>query len=437
MKQALLLLAGCIAAFAGLGLFRRPQPPPAGKTVIEFWTYAGGGSAARTQRFWRGVADGFESANPDVAVSVVADINQGHFLGMLTTRLLGGRAPDVFVADDGVIAALNQDALLTPLDAYIRDDAVYRQGDFPPSMVGDGYVGKVCYSIPWYGGYGGLYCRTDLLARAGVGPPRTWAELLTVCRALQDKLGMKYPLALEPQGAFWMWAWMWQNGGDVLSADCRRVTIDTPEVIGAVQFVHDLIHVHKVCDPALTRGTPVSEMWSAGRAAMMIDGSWALGFLDESYPAYKGKWALAPLPAGKFRFGFYGGQHMAIPAASRHRDLAWRFMAYATRPEVQRAWSDQTGSPPANLRTFELPGFAADHPHLAAMKEAMLAGRNNPLVPFIGELWYGRFANLVLDPVMPRADADVGAVVKAAAEQMQSTVDDYWRTHRHFVQGRR
>lgn len=437
MKQALLILLGCVLLFVGMGLFRRQPPPPPGKTVIEFWTYNGGGSAARSIRFWKDVGAGFESQNPDVQVRVVADINQGNFLAMLTTRLLGGNPPDVIVCDDGVIAALNQDNLLTPLDEFIQADKVYRQADFPASMVNDGYVGNTCYSIPWYGGYGCMVYRTDLFAQAGVAPPRTWQDLLAVSKALQSKLGMKYPLAIEPAGAFWMWAWMWQNGGDVLDPDCRKVTIDTPEVIGAVQFVHDLVHVHKVVNPSLTAGTPVADLWSTGQAAMMIDGSWVFGLLDENYPALKGKWEVLPLPAGKRRFSFYGGQHMAIPKASRHADIAWRFMAYATRPDVQQHWSDITGSPPSNLRTFDLPDFKQQHPHLVRMKEAMLSGRNNPLVPFMGELWYGRFANKVLDKVMPEAAADVPSIVGAASLDLQATVDEYWRTHRHFVQGRR
>ena len=55
--------------------------------------------------------------------------------------------------------------------------------------------------------------------------------------------------------------------------------------------------------------------------------------------------------------------------------------------------------------------------------------------PFFAELWYGRFANLVLTPVMTDPDADVAAAIRRAMPAMQAVADTYWAGHEHFVQG--
>lgn len=174
MRQAILILAASAGVFLLLGLMRREPRAERGVRTIEFWTYAGGGSAGRSFHFWNEVARGFEAANPGVKVRTVTDINQGNYLQMLTTRFIAGNPPDVFIADDGMTVPLNQDGLLMPLDSFIEKDPAYRTDDFPVSMVRDGYVGQTRCTIPWYGGFGCLVYRTDLFAQAGVEPPRTW-----------------------------------------------------------------------------------------------------------------------------------------------------------------------------------------------------------------------------------------------------------------------
>lgn len=436
MKQAILILLGSVAAFAALGRIRWDDAGPRGAGTLEFWTYAGGGSADRSLRFWNEVARGFEKANPGVRVRTVTGVDHNNYMQVLTVKILSGNAPDVFICDDGQAVAFNQDRLLMPLEEFIRNDKSYRTEDFPAGMVADGYVGPTRYSIPWYGGYGCLVYRTDLLAKAGVAPPETWDQLVSACQALREKAGLRYPLAMEVNGAFWMWAFVWQNGGDLLSPDQRRVTIDTPEFAGALQFVHDLIYKHKAIDPSLARGGSFEKLWASGQAALMINGCWLFGQFDDNWPEWKGKWEVAPLPAGRHRVSFYGGQHLAMARTARNPELAWRFMSYATSAQVQRRWTRVTGSPPGNLRAFDDEAFRRDEPHFVRTRGAIETGRNNPLAPFTGDLWYGRLTNLVLRPAMEDPRADIPALLARARPVMQRIVDDYWASHRYFLQGR-
>lgn len=435
MKHGLVILVAAVLAFWLMSLGGGRGGAPAGTRVVEFWCYAAGGSGDRTHEFWRSVADDFERANPGVRVVTVTDILQTNYLQMLSTRILGGNPPDVAILDDGMAVPLNQENQLRVLDDFIAADPTYRSDDFPPSLVANTRVGGRQCAIPWYGAYGHLTYRKDLFAEAGVSPPRTWDELLEVCRRLQQKFPeMKYPFASEIS-PFRMSPWIWQNGGDILSPDCRTLTLNTPEAIGAMQFVHDLMYRHKVMDPRLAGSVAMGQLWSAGQAAMMIDGSWRIGVYDKNYPHLAGLWAVAPPPAGVQSGNFYGGQQLAMLRQARQPELAWKFMAFAASPRNQLRWSDIVGSPPANLRTLELPQFAQRHPQFLTLRECMVTGRNNRMAPFFEKLWYRRFRNEVMDRIFRDPSADVPAVMAQAVPRLQATIDQYWATHRYFVQG--
>lgn len=400
-----------------------------GRTHLEFWCYSGGGSKDETGEFWQAVARGFERVHPGVRVAIVTDIPHNYYMSMLGTRFIGRNPPDVMLMDDVDLGDLAREGMLMPLDDYVSADPSYRSEDYAPSMVRDSFVLGRRYSIPWYGSFVQITYRTDLLATAGAKPPRTWNELLSVCRRLQDTLGMRYPFAMSFEGSFWMINWAWQNGASVVSPDHRRVTVDAPEFIEAVQFVHDLMYRYRVMDPALAKGTKVVDLWSTGKIAMMLDGAFSVGRYDLLYPQWQGKWALAPLPAGKHDVSFYGGAHLVMSRMTEHKDLAWRFMVFATNAENQLMFADMMGNPPANMKVYDAPAFRERHPHLAGMRRAIDRGRNNPLAPFFPKIWYDLFRNRVLDVIMSDPNADVASVIRSAAKDMQDVADDYWAQH--------
>lgn len=426
MKQALAVILAIVVIFILLG--RMGIERGAGKTDIEFWCYGSGGANNPCGEFWMETGRLFEKANPGVRVKVVSDIPHNPYFSVLTSRFLGGKAPDVFIVDDGVISELANEDQLMPLEDFIHNDKVYRAEDFPASMVQDGYVGGKRYSIPWNGAGGCIYYRTDIFAAAGVEPPKTWEDLLIVCRALQEKAGLKYPLALFPTQAFWMMPWVWQNEARIFSPDLKRVVIDSPEFIEAVQFVHDLMYKHGVVDPTLAMGTKHPDLWSTGQAAMIIDGTWRIARTDILFPHLKGKWEVALVPGQKKQVSFFGGEHLVMNRHSRHADLAWKFMVFATQPENQFRWAE-IGDAPGNLKTLQMPAFKEKYPHFAIIGDMMRYARNNPFAPFFNDIWYTRFQNGVLQRVMKEPEADIAKVMRQAVVEMQKIVDDYWKVH--------
>ncbi|MBN2309203.1 MAG: sugar ABC transporter substrate-binding protein [Candidatus Hydrogenedentes bacterium] len=436
MKQAILIILAIVVLFVVLGRLHGEHESDGDAISLEFWCYGTGGATNPGAEFWDDAARRFAEQHPGVRVRVMADMPHGPYLSMLTTRFVGGNPPDVMITDDGYLGQLAHEGLIASLEGYIQSDPGYHSEHYAPSMVRDGYIGDERYGIPWYGGYGYLAYRTDLFQEAGVRPPASWAELIAICRQLQEKAGLDYPFAMEVRSAFFMMPWIWQNGGRIMSDDLRTVMIGEAASIEAVQFVHDLIHKHKVMDPTVATGTKVVDLWSTGKAAFIIQGSWNAGRNDTLYPQWQGKWAAAPLPAGKEAVSFFGGQHLIMSRASEHPDLAWAFMSFITSTESQLRHVEMTGQPPGNLEVCRAPGFAERFPYFAALPEAVEQGRNMPFVPCFTRIWYELFQSNVMEVVMSDPEADVAGVMRDVARDMQAVTDDYWATHEYYVQGR-
>jgi multiple sugar transport system substrate-binding protein len=361
-------------------------------------------------------------------VAVVTNIPHDQYLSVLGTRFIGGDAPDVMVLDDANVFELAQEGLLLPLDEFIQKHQTYRNTDFVPSMVQAAHYKGKQYSVPLSGSSVDLVYRSDLFASASVSPPRTWQDVLNICRELR-KTGMRHPLALDPREPFWAINFIWQNGGQVLSDDSRTVTLTTPQAIGGIQFLHDLIYKEKIVDSGTVLGTTARELWGNGSAAMLMDGSWMIGRYDELFPQFQNKWEAVPLPAGRDAQSFFGGSHVAVKRDCRSPQLAWDFVSLSVSTPWQMRYTEMTGSGPANLKTLNLPQFQKEFAHFDVIRSAAFHGRNTPLITCFRKVWYDVFKNSVLDVVMPDPHAEIGRTIAAAQPAMQAIVDDYWEQH--------
>src|SRR6202167_1979994 len=63
-------------------------------------------------------------------------------------------------------------------------------GDFlPPAVATAEYQGRL-YAIPYYSNADLLYYRSDILAKAGKQPPKTWAQLAELAKTVAPKYGL-------------------------------------------------------------------------------------------------------------------------------------------------------------------------------------------------------------------------------------------------------
>ena len=134
-----------------------------------------------------------------------------------------------------------------------------------------------------------LFYNKDLLKRGGyvdvngeARPPRTWEELAEMATKLteHDARGAITRLGFAPNfGNAWLYLYSWMNGGQFMSADRRRCTLDSPPVVQALEWmtsVYDSLGgAEKVFAFQSSNQPGELDPFVQGRVAMKIDGYWS------------------------------------------------------------------------------------------------------------------------------------------------------------------
>jgi multiple sugar transport system substrate-binding protein len=139
-------------------------------------------------------------------------------------------------------------------------------------------------------------------------------------------------------------SFVWQAGGDVLSADGTTSALDTDEAAAGIQFLQDLIWKEKVSpDPALFAET--GDAFEQGVAAMEINGSWLVP-TDEAAGLDFG---IAPLPKGPAGAATSVNPTGAVVYKNtKSPEAAWELVKYLASPAAQEKIMALKASVPVN-----------------------------------------------------------------------------------------
>jgi multiple sugar transport system permease protein len=322
----------------------------------------------------------FEKENPQyrVIISSGAERDRDSDAQRLLSAIAGGVPPDVVFFSrfaTGEWAARGALTDLTPLLRSQRADDPNRINlneyyDFSVAEASYTTPGSNqptrLYGIPTTGDIRILYLNNQILREAGlVGsagkakPPRTWDELrdythrLTTYRTPGDKGSGIRRLGFAPNfGNAWLYLYAWQAGGELLSQDGTRVTMDSPPVVRALRFMTDLYDdVGGVMQVnAFQQGLAGESMGGGfrpnllagdldpflrGAVVMKIDNDYALRTIAEWKPNMDFSIAPAPMPADRLAAGakpvtWAGGFSLVIPSTSRNKEGAFKLIQFLT-----------------------------------------------------------------------------------------------------------
>jgi multiple sugar transport system substrate-binding protein len=274
--------------------------------------------------------------------------------------------PDVLMLDNPELQQIAQTGALTPLnDLGLKADG-YADGVVSAST----YEGKL-YGLQPITNTIGLFYNKDLLAKAGVTPPTTWAELRTAAAKLTS--GSTYGLAFSApanyEGTWQFLPFMWSNGGD-------EKNIATPETAQALQLWVDLMNDGSVSKSALNwTQADVNDQFRAGKAAMMVNGPWQFPTLDED-KSLKYEVVKIPAPAaGKPVVAPLGGETWTVPQTGNKdkQAKAAKVVACLNSDDSQLGLAKDTQTIPT--KTALLATFSSSNPNMAGFVEQIPTAR--------------------------------------------------------------
>jgi multiple sugar transport system substrate-binding protein len=329
------------------------------KVTITVWDYYGEATPVKP------LLDGFMKENPNITVQYES-LDWDTTLEKLNVVLTGGTPPDVVTTDMTWLpkfAALGAFADLKEISGGKLNGVAWDQAYTPGALEAITFNNQIVAALYDFDVYA-LYYRADLFEQKGLQVPKTWAELADVSKKLAE--GGKYLYQWLPE-SFHGSQWIYENGGDLLSADNKTVVFNSPEAVEAIQAYYDLLTSGAAIYWGADQGERIQGI-KDGRIAMFSDGPYNMGIMKSAAPEMSGMWRVAVHPYSKQPGSYLGGTGLVIPAQSKQKEAAWKFVEYAMRVENQVGVYTYAGAAPALTAALESPEVNVADPYFGGQK---------------------------------------------------------------------
>lgn len=277
------------------------------------------GSGGTTLNYWNGLTGGdgttmaamvaaFVKDNPSYKVHTES-YDWNTMFQKLQAAFVAGEPPDVFVLHTSEIPQFQKLGILAETDSMFDTNGGtlpakdFAQPSFDATVIDGKHYGILLDNHGF-----GTWVNLNLFKSAGVdentAAPKNADEYIALATKLTlDKNG-KHPnedgfdvknVAQWGTGIDWIrvqfQAWLYQFGGDVVSADGKKATINSDAGQKALQFMYDMVYKYHIApDPTGTNGY---NAFQAGKIAIMPTGTWFRNVLVDQHPEIK--WTVWPM----------------------------------------------------------------------------------------------------------------------------------------------
>jgi len=329
-RTTIMTIAG-VGAAAALSHVWRPARAQAKKRV-RVWITQTAPDQMKAAAYFK---ESFEAKHANVEI-VWEPVKDDDAWAKLVAAFAGGDVPDLVqhltpahnasvfqlgktVAMDDVVKAVGADDFLEGNKRYFTDD----KGSF----YGTAMCGT-CFSTMWY--------RKDLYAKAGINPPRDWAESIDALKKTTADGIFGHPLTYGAGGMTTqvVWCMIGKSGGATTDPDLN-VTINSREVWDALEYLKAIRSYAPPGANAYSYGESLGA-FASGRTASAFYTGRALANIVAQMPAAAAHVSAVPWPSKDRAKPWHLGGHFAqfIPAGAKNVDEAKAIAAWQFKPDV-------------------------------------------------------------------------------------------------------
>jgi multiple sugar transport system substrate-binding protein len=388
-----LVLAGALVLTAGLGACGSDDTTgtPSGSGSFEGRGPITLATGKDTTGTLQSQLDKWNAEHPDEKVSLVelpesADQQRQQFIQNAQTKSDAYTVLNMDVVWTAEFAA-NQWIQELPADQFPI-------GQMIPAIVETGKYFNKLYAVPYNTNAGLLFYRKDLLDKVSAQPPKTWAEMKTVCdkiKALPEGAGIGCYA-----GQFDKYEGLTVNfseavnsaGGEVVNAE-GKPNVNTPEAKRGLQFLVDSVNSGLIPAEAITyKEEDGRRAFQAGKLVFHRQWpyEWVLANKTDGSSKVAGKFGVAGLPGldGPGRSSL-GGANLAISKFGKNKASALDFVKFFSNPDNARQNMQANSLAPVFTDMYQDADLAAKFPYLAALNASLSTAVARPRVVAYGD----------------------------------------------------
>ncbi len=210
--------------------------------------------------------------------------------------------------------------------------------------------------------------------------PETFEEMFTT------NYGTQYKLVYNLNEPFWSVGFLGAYGGWVMDAK-KKPTLNTPAMVKALQFMHDLKFKYKAV-PAEADYPTADTLFKDGKAAFIINGDWSYKDYEKVLGANLGLARVPKVPGGDFYTPMTAVQGIFVAEGldANVEAAAAKFIEFITRKDIQLMVAKKNNTLPVNKEAANDPTLKKD-PMVAASIAQMMEGKPMPVVAEMRAIW--------------------------------------------------
>jgi trehalose/maltose transport system substrate-binding protein len=247
-----------------------------------------------------------------------------------------------------------------------------------PSIVKNDTINGHLVAIPYFGDFGILWYRKDLLKKYGYSaPPTTWTQLTAMAKKIQagEQKKNKNFHGFVFQGNSYegltcdALEWINSYGGGTIITHNGTVTLNNPKTIAALTLAQKWIGTIAPRGVTSYEEEDARNAFQAGDAAFMRNWPYVYSLMQAKGSAVANKFGYAPLPHGPGgkSTAAVGGWQLAVSKYSKHIPASIAFVRYMAGQPVE-AWHAEVASlVPAMPGVGSIPAVKKLEPFLAAV----------------------------------------------------------------------
>jgi trehalose/maltose transport system substrate-binding protein len=253
------------------------------------------------------------------------------------------------------------------------------------SIVENNTIDGKFVGAPWFGDFGILYYRTDLLEKYGFdGPPTTWDELEEQATAIIEGESASNPnfTGFVFQGNAYegltcnALEWIASVGGGTIIED-GEVTIDNDEAKAILDKIGGWVGTIAPTGVTGYQEEDARNAFQGGNAAFMRNWPYAYSLGNEDGSAVAGVFDVTGLPAGEGidPVGTLGGWQLAASNYTEEPEAATEFIKYMVSPEVVKWRAIVASFVPLIIEVAEDPEVIEAQPYLENLADVVRVTR--------------------------------------------------------------